>query len=225
MSNRNDEEFDNYQRSLFREVSEDVEKEQLLQFWKKHGKKAVIATSCVMTIVLSILGYNLYRNWSIETNALLYSDAIAKSLHNPDSAVKTYNELIEEDSDGFALLSRIQKAALMLDEGKEDEGFAELKAIGVDESIPSPFRNLAKTVLAYHLLDKEGKDTEIIELVTPLASEDSLWRGSAREIMALISIKSGDKAKAKELLNQNASDAKLPDSFKVRAREMLSVMN
>ncbi len=224
MSDNRNEEFDNYQRALFREVSEDVEKEQFMRFWRKHGKKTVVIVGSVLFVVFSVLGYVLYKEWKTENNALVYAKALDESLYQPDKAEAVYKQLVAQDSDGFALLSKIQLAATMIDKGQEDEGFAELKTISNDTKIPMPFRNLSSTILAYHLLDIDGKEAEIIEIVTPLMTEKSLWRGSAREIMALSAIKEGATQKAKDLLVQNVNDANLPDSFKIRAKEMLSVM-
>ncbi len=224
MSNRNTDEFDNAQRALFREVTEDVEKEQFLLFWKKYGKRFAIISSVCLLAAFSFVGYTFYCDWKVEQNAIIYADALSKSLHNPTSAGKKFDQLIQEDSDGFALLSKIQKAALLLDEGKKEEGFDVLRSIANTDSVPMPFRNLSGTILAYHLLDEKDKQDEIIALATPLAMEGSLWRGSAKEILALVALQQNDTEKAIELLQQNVTDTRLPDSFKVRAQEMLSAI-
>ncbi len=224
MSKHDNTEQDNYQRALFREVSEDVEKEQFMRFWKKYGKKIAVTSSVVLLIVFSVLGVVLYKNWKIEQNAVIYAEAINQSLYKPQAAQKVFQNLIEQDFDGFALLSRIQIAAIELDQGQEAQGFATLKSIGADKTVAAPFRNLVNTILAYHLLDKAGTEKEIIELLEPLNKENSLWRGSAREILALVALKKSENARAIELLELNITDANLPDSFKIRAKEMLSVI-
>lgn len=224
MNKNTTQEFDNYQRALFREVTEDVEKEQLFLFWKKYSKKIIIYSSAFLFVMFSVFSFLFYQNWKTEKNALIYTNALEESLYDSEVSNKMFQQLINDNHDGFALLAKIEQAALLLNDNDKTQGFQALKNIANDNNIASPFRNLAVIVLGYHLLDEEGTEKEIISLITPLADDNNLWRGSAREILALLALKSEDKDNTVTLLQKNIDDNKLPDSFKTRAKEMLSVL-
>ena len=224
MSNKVKKEVDYAQNALFREVAEDVEKEQLKQFFSHYGKRICAIIAVVFLLVLSYEGFKWYRNNTISKDAASYIKALNMSLYRAETSLEELKKIVDKDASGYALLSRFQIASLQLNEGKNEEAYEEMKALAYDVSIPEPFRHLATMILGYYLLDVDGSYQEVMNLVSPLNIADSVWRGSAREILAINEYRAGNVAKAMELLKANEKDAELPESFATRAKEMLSVI-
>ena len=94
-----------------------------------------------------------------------------------------------------------------------------------DVSIDSLYRDLAVILGAYEDLNSPGADAaEMKERLKPLMAKTNPWRFSAQEITGLLSRRSGDKTKARELFTALVNDRNTPQGVRTRAQEMLSIL-
>jgi hypothetical protein len=62
----------------------------------------------------------------------------------------------------------------------------------------------------------------LAEQLSPLTAPDRPWQYSARELSALLALRSGETERARELLTGLSVDVQAPEGIRTRAEEMLS---
>ena len=70
-----------------------------------------------------------------------------------------------------------------------------------DKSVDVKFRNLAAMAYVMAQMDS-GKPGELMKILESYTSDVNPWSNMAKEMMAFLAIKAGDKAKAKALYDE-----------------------
>ena len=89
-------------------------------------------------------------------------------------------------------------------------------------SIDKIFRDLAILLEATQLINGGGDLGTLEPKIANLDTENNPWRHSARELIAVISLKSKDKTKAQKIFSAIVEDAMTPQEMRRRAQEILS---
>ena len=118
----------------------------------------------------------------------------------------------------YGAFTAVENLDLKIEEG-EMFGFIGPNGAGKSTSI----RFLATLLRAMELVDT-ADPSELSSSLTPLTDGASPWRHSAREILALLAFRQGDRDKAREQYKTLAEDADAPAGIRGRARDMLSVI-
>jgi hypothetical protein len=212
-----------HQDALFREVDEDLRHEQFAKLWKAYGGYVVAAA---LAIVLGVAGYQLWRNYDIRTReekGAAYARAMAAvEAGRLDEAAKGFADLAARGG-GYGVLARLQEAALKDKRGDRAGAVALYRALAEDGSADRVLRDLA--TLRAALVEMDDSDpAAIARRVGELAVDGNPWRASAREILAALAFKAGDREKARALYAQVADDPEAPDGLRARAAEMLAAI-
>jgi hypothetical protein len=96
-------------------------------------------------------------------------------------------------------------------------------ALAADTKIAPELRDLAHLLKVMQLLDS-GDPAALSGELAPLSAEDNPWRFSARELDALLAIRSGDTARATDLLTKLSDDATTPAPIRARAAELIAAL-
>lgn len=209
---------------LIREVDEDLRQENLEKLWKKYGGLMI---GGALAVVLAVAGGQAWQNWrhgqNVESSQRL-SQAIA-DLEQGDKAkgVDALQSLAGNGTQGYRLLAEMKLAQVKLADGDAGAAIALYDKIAADGGIDDVYRNLALLKAAY-LKIEAGQTAAVETAVTPLAAEASPWRHSAREVLALVALKSGDTAKAQDWLRKIADDIAAPTGIRGRAAELLAAL-
>ncbi len=67
-------------------------------------------------------------------------------------------------------------------------------------------------------------DIELSERLAPLTAEDNPWRYSALELTALLSGRTGDKERERDIFTRLFEDPGAPAGIRARASEMLKIL-
>ena len=208
---------------IFREVDEDLRRENFNQLWKKYGAFVVAAAVALVVVTAAVVGW---REWRVAENLarserLLDAGEMVEA-GNVDGAIAAYRSLAEDASGGHELLARLREAALAGQIGEEDQALAAYEAV-VQSDADTAYRGLA-TLLGVMRDFGDADPDALIERLAPLTDEESAWRYSARELTALLEQRRGNADRSVELLTalEQAPDA--PPALRNRAREALATM-
>jgi hypothetical protein len=209
---------------LFREVDEEVKRDRVQALWKRYGPYAVGAAAAVF---LAVAGTLLWLDWQ-EKRQFRYSDrfAAASTLAADgqiEAAADQYLSLADDAGPGYRVLSRLRRAALLVELGDTGAAIAIYDEIAGDGRIDRAYRDLAVVISAMHGLDDSDPDV-LTELLKPLTENDNPWRYSAQELTGLLAIRTGDTATAREMFRGLTEDIGAPAGIRARAAELLATL-
>jgi hypothetical protein len=208
---------------IFREVDEEVRKEQFEKLWKRYG---VYVIALAVAIVVAVAGYEGWKAWQTEQRreaAEQYAAAWQLAVDGKtDDAVVAMAELADPASEGYGLLAAFEEARLLAAQGKTDEAVARWQAIAGGDA-PAALTHVAVLLAVQHRLDG-GDPTELTTALQPLVASDAPYRPLALEMLALVALKQGDIAAAREHLQQVADDLVAPAGARTRATQLLATI-
>jgi hypothetical protein len=176
---------------IFREVDEDVRRDQFEQLWKRHGNLIVGA---VLLVILAAAGWQLYGHFRLkqeERASAKFQAAIEMSEAGQGSeAEQLLASVMKKGPAGYASLARFREAA---ETGKRDAaaGVTLYDALAADANIGPALQGLAQ-LRAAMLLSDSLSATDLTKRLDPLTGAASPWRNLARELLGLAELKAGD---------------------------------
>jgi hypothetical protein len=207
---------------FIREIDEDLRRENLEKLWRKYG---IYALGLAVVIVLAIAAYTGWRHYSENyrvERAREYESALQLVAAGDAKAADALAALATDD-DGYAALAKLQAAALKAKAGDVVGAVAAYEQLAADSAVDEELRQLAVILLALHTADTAAPE-ELTKRLQPLTESGNPWRYSALEITAVLAQRSGDKAKAQEILTGIADDLNAPQGLRQRATEMLAAL-
>lgn len=209
--------------SFFREVDEDVRREQLEKFWQKYGRLLVGAAllAVVATAVMTYLGGEQNQKYEQATTQVaevlqsLKPDNMADIRSKLDALAPTLPE-------GQTVVARLYSAGLASEDNDRAKALAQLADLGKDERVNPLYRDLARMISIQLRLDSDDP-AQLKSELEPLMGAGQPWRFSAREAAAMLAIKTGDKQTAHDLFEQLKNDADCPTSIRDRATKFAAV--
>ncbi len=207
---------------IFREVDEDVRKDQALRAWSTYGRYLI---GGAVAIVLVTAGFQF---WSYSTNArheaeceLFVAALNLARAGRPGPAAEQFAVIAEEAGAGIATMSQLQRAAALAGAGDVRAAATLYDQIAADTGADDTLRDLARLLAAQHLLQIEPRGV-IDDRLAPLVSPTNPWRFSAIEISGLAALKAGDLAGARESFERLADDPLAPQGIRSRSAELIA---
>ena len=204
---------------VFREVDEEVRREQLLKLWRRHSKHVIAAVLLVLAVVAAVLGW---RAWQEQRRIERANAYLAAAALPPAEAVGAYDAMAGED--GYGVLARLREAALLAELGRKAEALAAFEAVSLDRDVPQVYRDLAVILHAQHALG-QADSGELVRRLEPLTAADNPWRFPAMELTALAELHAGNTARARTLFLTLADDPAAPAGLRGRASEIAATLS
>jgi hypothetical protein len=207
---------------IIREIDEDLRRENLEKLWRKYG---IYLLGLAVVIVLAIAGYTGWQRYSESYRAerARQYESVLQLIAAGDAKASEELAVLAADDDGYGALARLQAAALKAKAGDVAGAVAIYEQLAADGSVDEQLRQLALILLALHTADTAAPDA-LTERLQPLTEPGNPWRYSALEITAVLAHRSGDTAKAQEILTGLADDLDAPQALRQRATEMLAAL-
>lgn len=209
---------------LFREVDEDLRRDNLEKIWKKYGK---VFIAFFAAIVLAVGGIQAWRAYDQDRREGL-SDRFATALAtarggDPAGAIAELDDFGAPGDGGYAGLAALERARLMAKSGDSDGAIAIWDSIAANSALGPGFRDIAVLISVLHRIDS-GDPAALQARLEPLAGEAMAFRGSAWELMAVLALRGGDKAGAIKLYTKISDDREIPSGLRARAAQMLAAL-
>ena len=203
--------------SFFREVNEEIRKDQAKALWDSYGPAAI---ALAVLIVLATAAYVAYDYW-VETRANRSGDAFSQALTlandgKNDEALGALQELEKDGYGAYPILARMRAATVMAAKGDYAAAVAGFDAVAKDNSIPASIRDMASLRAAFILVDN-GSYADVSARAEALTADGNTLRHSAREALALSAWKEGRSSDALKLFEQISSDDAAPRNARERA--------
>lgn len=212
---------------ILREVEEDLRQEELKKLWKKISP---FFTTAVVAALIGTGGYE-YRQHLIRQQSALESEQLQDALADiengkTDTALTALKSLRDSSSLGYKWLAALQYADVLAAENRPDEAVKALDYIAKDKTAPQSLRSLA-TLNGVSLSIDAGKPdyAALKSKLAPMIEANNVWTADALELDALIALRQGDAARAKEDYVRITALPKVSDLKRMRATENLNSLN
>lgn len=204
--------------AALQEIDEAVRKDELREWWDRHGTWVVAGAVAVVVVVAGLVGWRQYDAGQRAAASVAYSAAVAKIAADPAAARAELEKQATDAREPYRSL-----AALIVAQLREtlDEQVAGLVAVGPKLSLPE-LADLATVIAALKSVDTPRAD-EMAARLDPLAGPDRPFRISVREVQALAAARKGDAKRARELWSEIAKDPGTPQGAAQRASAMLNL--
>ena len=208
---------------VFREVDEEVRRDEAVKFWEKHQTHLIIAG---VIVALAAGGYRLYHNWRIkqeEAAGAKYEAALTLSRDSKGvEAEKALGDIAVTGTAGYRALAALRLAG---ETAKRDPaaGLKAFDALSTDPLIDPLLQTLARLRAAMLAVDTVDFK-EAARRLEPLAAAGAPFRHSARELLGLAALKANEYAAAGKWLDQIVTDAEAPEALHTRAQALLGLV-
>jgi hypothetical protein len=207
---------------VFREVDEEVRREQLKKLWERYQ---YLIVGAVLFVVVGVGGWRFYewrQTQQSERVGTQFEDAIALADSGKhDEAEKIFAKIAVDGTPAYRALARIRQAAQLaqIDAAKAVDLY---KQIADDNSIEQVMRDLASLRAAALLIDTSSY-IDARKLLEPLAHPGREFRHAARELLALNAWKSGDRPGAMKWYAAILTDPEAPASSRTRVEMLIAL--
>jgi hypothetical protein len=208
---------------IFKEVDEDLRRDQAAKVWKKYGHFVIGAA---VTVVLATAGYQAWTWWDLEQRTEL-SQGYAAAVNlfeqgKTEDAAAAFGELAETGG-GYGTLAAFNRARLLADAGDTAAAIEAWDRLAASPSAGPAFRGAATVLSVMHQSDS-GDPADLEARLEPLTAEDSGFRPIALELTAIMALRQGDRTRAREIYTRLADDRTAPVGLRGRASQMLAAL-
>jgi hypothetical protein len=212
------------QDSLLIEIEDDLRQDQYAKLWKKYGGLVIAGA---VALVVGVAGFKFWQGHRFEARmeqGRTFAAAQELARQGQDEAARlALGDFAAKADPGYALLARLQEAAILGRKGDAAGAAAVYRRIAADGDVDPAYRDLAILLGAIQEIDT-GNPADLIARLAPLTADTNPWRHSARELTAVLALASGDKAKARSLFEALSKDAGVPSGIGARAADMLTTL-
>lgn len=207
--------------SLFREVDEELRREQFAKLWDRYGTYIIGAAAAVILLVGGVKYWQAHKLATAEAAGAAYEAALdLANKGKPDESAKALAEIASTGPAGYAALAELSLAGKELKDGKRAEAFAKFEKIAADPRVDKLLAGFASLQAAAIRLG-EADFTEMQNRLKPLASDTSAWKFLAKEYLGAAAVKAGKLDEARAMLSPLLADPLLPQSGAERIRRLM----
>lgn len=205
------------------EVEEELRKDEYNRLLRRYGPVLL----SIVIIVVIIAGFIEFRKYSEDkaaraTSASYVAASDKAAAGETLTAISDFLSLSEEAPSGYSGLALMRAAALQLESGDKTEAVRMLDKASIKFSLPR-HAQLAELKAAY-ILASDGKHSDVINRLGPLAQKDTPYEFLARELLGISALALDDKNMAREQFGYLEFIPGVPASIRSRAKQNLSLM-
>jgi hypothetical protein len=210
---------------IFREVDEDIRREQFKKLWERFG---VYILGGAVLIVLVVAGYKFFEYWQ-ESRAAATGDRFVAALElsgegKHEEAIAALTAIVADGSGGYPTLASFRAAAEKQAAGDDKGAVAEYDTIANGAGSPALIRDMARLRAALILVESATVG-DLQTRIGDLAAPGNPWRHTAREILGLAAWRVNDFATARKLFQEIGSDQESSQDVRQRAQLMIALID
>jgi hypothetical protein len=208
---------------FFREVDEELQRDRMLALWRRYGSLVMVLA---VAAVLATAGWVAWQHWQERQRAAeaeRFAAAIADIGTKPAEAATRLDGFAAEARTGYGALARLREAEAKATAGDEAGAVATLEALAADGSADPLLRDLAAVLAAGRQVDT-GDPAALKARLEPLAAAGAPYRYTARELLALLAIRTGDSAGARSTLEELSKEVDIPQAQQQRVGQLLATL-
>lgn len=212
-------------QEIFREVDEEIRREQMKALWDKFAPFIIGGAAALVAIVG---GHQYWTYWQANSAARdggAFETALSELRQGKSAQAEVELKKLERSgAQGYAVLARLDLAAIAAKDGKIDEAVANFDRITHDSSVDPVLKDYARLRAAMLRLDK-ADSAEMSRRLKPLIDGGkSAWRFSAIELLGASYYKDGQLDKAEDLLTKVVIAPNAPADLRKRVDILLQMV-
>jgi hypothetical protein len=207
---------------IFREVDEEVRREQLKKLWDRYGNYVVVAA---VLLVAAVAAWRAYMWWearkAAENGAAFEAATALAEAGKRGEAEAAFAKIAADGTAGYRHLARMRESA-ELAQSDAKAAITAYDRIAADRAVGPVLQDLAALRAAALLIDT-GALEEAQRRLEPLAANDRTFRHTAREFLVLAAWRGGDAAAAKRWFDLIMTDAQTPATTRSRVEMLMAL--
>lgn len=209
---------------FIREVDEDLRRDQMKKLWLRYGSVLIALAVLAVAGTAGKVAWDHWRQQERAAEALRFvaADDALEAARDKEAADQ-FAALAAEGKTGFVALARLKEAEAKLALKDQPGAITALDDLSATANDGPILRELGVLLAAERQLET-ADPAELTRALEPLASGDAPWRNQARELLALLAIRTGDLAKARQILEELSKEVGVPPSQQRRADELLQAI-
>ncbi len=209
---------------IFKEVDEDIRRDNLEKLWKKYSFQII---GLAVAVVVGVAGVQGWQAYDLDRRSQLsdrYGAALTLTQDGETAAgLDAMIDLSEVSGAGYTGLAAFVEARLRVDSGDTGGASAVCDRIAEGSGLGPGFKEAATLFSVLHQIDS-GSPAALRARLQPLATDSQPFRSTARELLAVIALGEGDTAAARELYTKISDDREAPAGLRQRATQMLAAL-
>ena len=209
---------------IFDEVEEDLRAERARQMWQRFG------TPVAVLLVLVVAGVGGWQGWQWHQNRERAAAAVAFMTDHRAAEAEgadlpaiagRFEGLAANSPAGYRTIALLRAAALKAETGEMPAALALYDRVANDGEADPIYREFATLMWVLRSMDT-AEPSVLAARIAPLTRPGQPWSASARELSALVALKSGQRDEARRALEALAADVTAPRSIRDRAGRIAS---
>ncbi len=205
---------------IFKEVDEDLRRDQAAKVWKKYGAYLIGAA---VALVLATAAFQAWQWWDVKQRSqrsASYTAAVELLEQGTgEEATAAFGNLADPDG-SYGTLAAFNQARLLAEAGDTAAAIDLWERLAASAAAGPGFQGAATLLSVMHQIDS-GDPAALEGRLEQLVAEESGFRPIALELTAVLALRQGDRARARELYAQLADDRTAPAGLRARASQML----
>jgi hypothetical protein len=208
--------------ALFREVHEELRREQFAKLWQRYGTYIIGLGALVILIVAGAKYMEGHRLAASNAAGAEYEAAATLLAEGKaEDAAKAFDTLASNGPKGYAALAALSEAGAYLKLDKRPEALAVFDKLADNAGTDRLLADFAR-VQAASLRLGEADFTEMENRLKPLTADSSPWRFTARELLGTAALKAGKLDQARETFSSLLADPGLTRSASERLDRLMA---
>jgi hypothetical protein len=205
---------------FLREVDDALREDELKSILTRYGKPI---GGAILVGLLGLAGYLWWDNSNKQAagerseQAIIALDKLEAG--NAAAALADLEPLTKEGSDGNKAAAAMTRAAILVQQGKTEDGAKAFAAIAADTAVPQAYRDLA-TIREVSIRFDAMLPQQVIDRLKPLAVPGNAWFGSAGELVGMAYLKLGKPDQAGPLFAAIGKNTDVPQTLRSRMRQV-----
>lgn len=204
--------------NILLEIKEDMQRDQMIQFFKKHGKYLAVLA---VLVVVGIAGFEIWKNQDIKKRSAV-GDQLYATITNFNQ-LKNPNKLREiAANSSYRDIATLIEANWQESQLDNDEMVKTYQKVANDPNANPALKELAELNVLSAKLNANPSDAKAEEELKKLTADNKTFRFTAMEMLGGYYKKNGKLEEARGVYEKLANNPAAPASLSGRAKSMLS---
>ena len=206
-----------------REVNEEMQRDRLFSLWRRYGALVVALALAAVVGTAAWVGWQAWQERRLEADAARFAAAENVLAAGKAKEASARFAAIAGDGGPQAALARLREADALQAAGDPAGALRSLHDLASSADAPPLLKGLGSVLAAQHELETATPAALRAEL-EPQAAVGAPWRFLARELLALVDLRTGDVEAARRRLTELGKEAGLPADQQQRISELLAAI-
>jgi hypothetical protein len=207
---------------IFREVDEEIRREQLKKLWDRYQ---TLVIGAALAVILGVGGWRGYEWWEMrraaEFGAAFESAVTLAASGKHEEAAADFAKIAQAGTPAYRNLALL-RGAMEVAERDPKAGAAAYEQVAANRDVEPLLRELA-TLRAAAIHIDQGRYETVRKLLQPMAEPGGNFRHTARELLALSAWRANDSAALKRWIDTIVRDPQTPLAMRNRVNVLAAL--